>query len=662
MSDYGPGVMLAGDAVSDGYPMRFTKIGLVGLIIDFILFQALLWTGFSWVTAHVISFIVAMIANGLLYFRSAYAGPSRETQGKPYLAFIVFCLLALALRGGVLADAVDLLGWPPRVAIVPAILAGAIVTYFGNVFVIPAADAAVSRDTRWLAITVFVVAYLLALRLAFLGIANLLPEEAYYWNYAQHLDIGYLDHPPMVAWLIWAGTQLFGDTEFGVRIGAYLTSIATGFFVFQLTRNLFGRLPALISIVLVAALPFYFGSGLMMMPDTPLTTAWAGALYFLERALIGEKHKAWWGLGLCIGLGMLSKYTIALLGPATLVFVLLDPRSRRWLLRPEPYLAVAIAAGLFSPVIYWNATHDWASFAFQSSRRLEDSMNFSLPELIGSAALLLSPLGLVAALAVLWPRRRSFRGSETDLSSARRSLFIKIYTLVPLSVFIAFSLLHQIKLNWTGPVWLAVLPAMSAVIATTADTSKFDNVLRRLWGPTIIILPMIYGLGLHYLVLGFPMVGHLGNIRTLPVAWKEFGNEAGLVERNVEASTGQNVLLVGMDRYFITSELAFYNRQDQDSVSTAVGRGALGGDSLMYDYWFKPADVQGKTVVLYGLNKNEVENGSLGRYFSRLSEIKEQVVTKRGVRAGSFFYRIGYELRSCSSDATSTEGASCQAR
>jgi dolichol-phosphate mannosyltransferase len=654
--------MFAGDAVSDEHPMRFAKIGLIGLIIDFILFQALLLTGFSWITAHVISFIVAMIANGFLYFRSAHAGPSRETRGKPYLAFIVLCLLALALRGGVLADAVDLLGWPPRVAIVPGILAAAIVTYFGNVFVIPAADAAVSRDTRWRVIAVFVVAYLLALRLAFLGIVNLLPEEAYYWNYAQHLDIGYLDHPPMVAWLIWAGTHLFGDTEFGVRIGAYLTWIATGFFVFQLTRNLFGRLPALISIVLIATLPFYFGSGLMMMPDTPLTAAWAGALYFLERALIGEKHKAWWGLGLCIGLGMLSKYTIALLGPATLVFVLLDPRSRRWLLRPEPYLAVAIAAGLFSPVIYWNATHDWASFAFQSSRRLEDSMNFSLPELIGSAALLLSPLGLMVALAVLWPRRRSFRGRETDLSSARRSLFIKIYTLVPLSVFIAFSLLHQIKLNWTGPVWLAVLPAMSAVIATTADTSKFDNVLRRLWGPTIIILLMIYGLGLHYLVLGFPMVGHLGNIRTLPVAWKEFGKEAGLVERNVEASTGQNVLLIGTDRYFITSELAFYNRQDRDSVSTAVGRGALGGDSLMYDYWFKPADLQGKTVVLYGLNKNEVENGSLGRYFSRLSEIKEQVVTKRGVLVGSFFYRIGYELRSCSSDATSTEGASCQAK
>ena len=42
-----------------------------------------------------------------------------------------------------------------------------------------------------------------------------MPEETYYWNYSRHLDIGYLDHPPMVGWLIWLGTAVFGD--YGVR-------------------------------------------------------------------------------------------------------------------------------------------------------------------------------------------------------------------------------------------------------------------------------------------------------------------------------------------------------------------------------------------------------------------------------------------------------------
>ena len=60
---------------------------------------------------------------------------------------------------------------------------------------------------------------------------NLYPEEAYYWNYAQHLDLGYLDHPPMVAWLIHLGTTVFGNTERGCG-WRRSCSLVTSVFVF----------------------------------------------------------------------------------------------------------------------------------------------------------------------------------------------------------------------------------------------------------------------------------------------------------------------------------------------------------------------------------------------------------------------------------------------
>jgi dolichol-phosphate mannosyltransferase len=81
----------------------------------------------------------------------------------------------------------------------------------------------VSRSVRWRMAALGILAYVVALRLIFMGTIDLLPEEAYYWNYAQHLDVGYLDHPPMVAWLIWLGTTVFGQTEFAVRAGAALS-------------------------------------------------------------------------------------------------------------------------------------------------------------------------------------------------------------------------------------------------------------------------------------------------------------------------------------------------------------------------------------------------------------------------------------------------------
>ena len=86
-----------------------------------------------------------------------------------------------------------------------------------------------------------------------------------------------------------------------------------------------------------------------MTPDAPLTAAWAAALYFLERALIAERAEAWWGVGLCLGLGMLSKYTIGLLGLSAFLFMLLDARARQWLRRWQPYGAALLALAVFSP-------------------------------------------------------------------------------------------------------------------------------------------------------------------------------------------------------------------------------------------------------------------------------------------------------------------------
>ncbi|PZM14482.1 glycosyltransferase family 39 protein [Rhizobium tubonense] len=644
-------LVLAGGAVSLGNAARFAAVGLIGLALDILIFQILFAMGAKLVTAHVVSFVVATVSNYILNSRWAFASDElarRERDWRRYIRFLTICLLAFALRGGVLAGAVELLGWHPQAAILLGVGAAAVVNYFGNAFfVFPSVNPRMPPDVRWRVAAIGVLVYVLALRLVFLGLVDLVPEETYYWNYSQHLDIGYLDHPPMVAWLIWLGTSLFGDTEFGVRIGAYLAWIPTAFFVFWFSRNLFGKSPAFVGVLLLATLPFFFSSGFMMMPDVPLTAAWAAALYFLERALVGNSRRAWWGVGICAGLGMLSKYTIALLGPAALIFILLDPRARRWLLRPEPYLAIIVAAVLFSPVIYWNATHGWASFSFQTSQRLQSSVNFSLPSLVGSAAILMTPIGLIAAIAALASRSGLTLGTKPDANAARQSLFIKIFTIVPLSVFVAFSLFHEIKPNWTGPVWLAVLPAIAAtIVAAVGNLSRFNGFLQRLWVPTVMTTLVIYGLSLHYLVLGFPMVGYFGSVRTLPVAWEEFGAEAGRIERSVEQATGKQVLLAGMDRYFVASEIAFYDREDRDAVRTSVGRGPFGGDGLMYDYWFKPADMQGRTVILYGLKRNDLDQDSIGGHFSRLTEILEQKVTKNGTAVGSFFYRIGYDFRS----------------
>ena len=253
------------------------------------------------------------------------------------------------------------------------------------------------------------------LRLLYLPWINLFPEEAYYWNYAQHLDIGYLDHPPMVAWLIALGTRLGGQMEFGVRVPALVCSAVTSFFAWRLAARLYGRRAAAVAVLLTQLLPFFFMAGWIMTPDAPLTACWAATLYFLARAFfdpVDRAPRAWLGVGICLGLGLLSKYTVALLGPAAMLFLLLDVPSRPWWRRWEPYAAAALAVLIFSPVIRWNLAHHGASFAFQSTSRLRARAEFSLPRAAGFGAADPDPRWGVAGRAGVAAGRTGDRGGH----------------------------------------------------------------------------------------------------------------------------------------------------------------------------------------------------------------------------------------------------------
>ncbi|MDQ8700866.1 glycosyltransferase family 39 protein [Hyphomicrobium sp. LHD-15] len=641
---------LAGGAVSAGGVARFAAVGLIGMFVDMFVFLALSGLGATLITAHITSFLVATLSNYVLNSRWSFAessGASRQRPGELYLRFFTVCLLALAIRGGILAGSTDILGASTQVAILYAIGAAALVTYLGSAFfVFPFVNPRVPADIRWRVAAIGVASYVIVLRLLFVGLVDLLPQEAYYWNYSQHLDISYLDHPPMVAWLIWAGTNVFGDNEFGVRVPAWLSWFVTAFFSFKLTHRLFGKSAAFVNLLLIAALPFYFATGFFMTPDAPLLAAWAGALYFLERALVGGRSNAWWGVGVCIGLGMLSKYTIALLMPAALFFLLVDVRSRIWLKRPEPYLAAALAMLIFSPVLYWNLENGFASFFFQGTRRLNAALNFSLPMLVFNAAILITPAVLISAVGVIWTLRRFERTAHVDEEVRRHSRFILISTLVPLCVFLVFSLTRDAKLNWTGPVWLSALPAIAASILSAGERAlAFERAMRRVWVPTIGTSLVAYGLLLNYLTLGVPGLGYALRLPDVPVAWSEFGREAADLELEVMQATGTEPFMIGLDTYNVASELAFYNNGNGEGATNSVGRGVLGKMSLMYEYWHDAGSLRGRPAVMFAFKRSHVVDPALAHYFGTLGDPMERVLYKDGLPAGSFYYRVGYDFQ-----------------
>jgi dolichol-phosphate mannosyltransferase len=492
------------------------------------------------------------------------------------------------------------------------------------------------------------VAFCIALRLIYAGFVEMMPEETYYWNYSRHLDIGYLDHPPMVAWLIRLFTALFGQTEFGVRAGAICCGAVTAIFIYKLARNLFGEAAALAALVLTQTLPYYFLSGFLMTPDAPLAAAWAASLYYLERALIGGQSRAWWLAGLSLGLGMISKYSIAALVPVTLAFMAWDPQARHWWRRKEPYLAALLALACFSPVLVWNAQHDWASFAFQTSRRIAEAPQFSLHKLIGSIIVLITPTGLLAAIGVLWAWPVS---TEAASGAGHRRLLFSLAILLPLSVFAAFSLRHEVKLDWTGPLWTAALPAMAAaMIAGGARIGRLSAWIRPAWVPTILVMLVVYGVGLHYLAFGLPGAGYDKHIEAIPVGWRNLSARMVQTANAQRQAGGTEPLIVGMDRYAIASELAFYGGAHRPAGLETANSHLFGGMGLMYERWVPAATLEHRDLLLIAFSPGELEDKSIEAHTARLGPIEDEVLERGGILIRHYYHRLAFDYRSAAAE------------
>jgi dolichol-phosphate mannosyltransferase len=600
------------------------RIGiLLAPLVDILAFCALISAGTTLRAGNTYAFLSGYVLSLALRWDGLRALDQPRSQVRLLTRCAIAGAMALFLRAGVLALLVQRWGWTPQTAICFAAAAGLAVT-----------------GPRWRNMAVGFIAYAFALRLVYAGSIEMMPEETYYWNYSQHLDFGYLDHPPMVAWLIRIGTAIFGQTEFGVRAGALCCGAVTSIFIYKLARNLYGQAAALGALLLAQALPFFFLSGLLMTPDALLTAAWAATLYFLERALLGTRSRAWWFLGLSLGLGLISKYSIALLGPAAIAFMIWDAPSRRWWRRPEPYVAGLIALLIFLPVLIWNARHDWVSFAFQTSRRLAETPQFALHKLIGSVIVLITPIGVLAAADVLLSRH------SPRLEDIRQRRLLGLGLLIPLSVFTAFSLRHEVKLDWTGPSWAAMLPAMAfAITSRETMASSLARWLRAAWMPTIIVLVIIYSAGLQYLVLGLPGVGYDKHIEAIPIGWRSLSAHIVDAANAHRRETGSEVLIVGMDRYAIASELAFYGGGRNPSALDTANSFLFGGMGLMYGQWMPLKAQEGRDLLLVAWTAGELEDPAISARVERMGPIEEDTLARDGIVIRLYYHRLAFNYR-----------------
>jgi dolichol-phosphate mannosyltransferase len=619
---------------------RLLMLALLIAIVDIAVFlylnQSLNSLGLnSLASAHLISFSIAASIG--------YIGLNiwPINRANKLFLFALLALLIVLLRGGLLASFSTIMPTVAAIIISAAFSATLLLLAYMYLQTIANLDA---KPQYW-CITALI--YLTLLKLFYLGAPELIFEEAYYWNYAQHLDIGYLDHPLMVAWIIKTFTFVLGDNEFAVRIGAFLCWFITARYVFKLTKETLNEISAYWALVLLAALPAYFSFGWFMSPDAPLTASWAAAIYYFHQVIVKGNEKAWYSVGIALGLGMISKYTIALLGGSMFLFLLIDKDSRKWLACPQPYIALLIVCVLFSPVIIWNMQHAWASFAFQSEGRVASGHHFSLPRFISNVLIFITPIGVMSIIAVVKYKKAILTRLQPSInaaSSLNRSYFVLAWlALFPIAVYASLSLFRASKLNWTGPCWLGLIPFLALLISQKVDLNspKLLAWSARAWPATVVILMLIYGTGLHYLSIGLPFTKYPQNTHLMGYAG--FGAEIGTLVSNLEKERNEPILVVAMDRNKIASGLAFYRNKissaNKPTLETASGH-LFGVGALMYEFWFPTAEQNGKTMLLVAEKSDELNSPIVLARATPIGGIQSIATYKNGKQTGTYYTRL----------------------
>ncbi len=313
-----------------------------------------------------------------------------------------------------------------------------------------------------------VVACSLALRLLISALHGYGVDEAYAVTVARPLSMSYFDHPPLHFWIAGVFAALWGSTApFVERFPFVLLFSFTLWCMGRLTALAFSeRAGQVATLALATSGVLGIVDGMWVLPDGPLIAAAAAGTYVLAPILLAtdpvSPHSArgrWIAAGVLFGLAGLAKYHAALLVLGLATYMCTDRTARRQLHTSGPWLALMLMLACSTPVIWWNATNHWASFAFQSGRAAPRVFSVvpMVEGVVGQALWMLPWIFLPLAVAFARALKAGPRLRQSWLFVCLAMWPVLVFTLVPLGG--SRGLPH-----WPAPGWLFAFPLLGAAI------------------------------------------------------------------------------------------------------------------------------------------------------------------------------------------------------
>ncbi len=290
-------------------------------------------------------------------------------------------------------------------------------------------------------------------RIFILNSFGLTDDESHYWQYAQYLDFSYFDHPPIVGYLIYIFTKIFGNNLFGVRIVALLCFNVAAIYLYRLIKEFYNTKIAFYSNLLFNLVPIFFVGSIITIPDAPLGMFWMMYIFYFYKFVITKDSWLLYFCGLISGLAFLSKYNAIFLLISTIIIFLTDKDLSKYFLKKDFYLFGFIILSVISPVLFWNITHNFVSFKYQFFHGLGKENFISLSLFLQNfifQSLYLSPLLFI----FLWYFIFKLLLNKKDLKEK-----ILFYFAVPgIILFNIISFKNKILPHWPAISYITLIP------------------------------------------------------------------------------------------------------------------------------------------------------------------------------------------------------------
>ncbi|TMU55440.1 ArnT family glycosyltransferase [Flagellimonas algicola] len=380
------------------------------------------------------------------------------------------------------------------------------------------------------------LAALFVLNLIQASFTELIFDEAYYWYYAQNLDWGYFDHPPMVAFLIKL-SSLFFDGELGVRFISCVLSAGTYLVLWSAIDHPKKKDYVLHFFLLLFSMTLMNAYGFFTLPDTPLL--FFTALFLLLYKKFLEKPSIWTtiALGLVMAALMYSKYHAVLV----ILFVFLS--NIKLVFNGKAWLAVVVALLCYVPHFMWLFEHDFVSIKYHLFERPNQAYSFEKFTL-GYI------LNLVAIFGLLfyWVYYALIKDKDSD----KFSKALRFLTYGVILFFFVSSFNRRVQTQW--------VIIISIPLAIIAFKHLIENAKSRKW---------IFRMGIASAILMCYARVWLVHQPLLPIVYEAHGNKAWV--NDLDSKLG-DATVVFENSYRRAPMYEFYTGKPSFSLNNAFYR------------------------------------------------------------------------------------------